>query len=271
MKDYKEMARCVLEARDEHLRRKKRRQAVLRRGTPAVLSLCCVIAVLSVQRDVKIPPAIPETAQISENVSSTQTAEASTASSTIHSSETSVITASSASETKVVTETNVTETIAENITAETSMAEQTEEYTQTNVNTSTPVIETTASVEITCEQTTTTSDNYTMSPPDEVTPIGTPPVPWNERTLSQQFNIAEFGSPLKFYQNADKTVSKDEIGEFLDSAYMSGYDDVSDTYYHCICEAYTIRDLGEKEMIAIKFENNSNYYVYSYSVPDESE
>lgn len=48
---------------------------------------------------------------------------------------------------------------------------------------------------------------------------------------------------------------------------MSGYDVSTDTYYHCYAGAYLINEYTGREIIAIQFEDNNEYFVY-YSAND---
>ncbi len=274
-KGYKEMTRCVLEARDEYLRKKKKRQLYFKRSVPAVLSFCFITVLLSFNHGKVSMPRIPDETQISDistitaEVTETETTQPTTAASTskvktaitttikntiFHEketkiSETTVYTATQETENQVIVsqEPEQTELQSENniTTVQTSVQQETKATTTEQPVDASPV---------------TTSDNVSDASPNNETPL-----PWDERNLGQKYFFAEFGSVTESYSTANKTVSDTDIGDYIADAYMSGYDDETQTYYHCYAKAYLIKDKTEKEMIAIQFEESNEYYVYSYN------
>ena len=136
------------------------------------------------------------------------------------------------------------------------------EYTSTEVHTSVQkAAETTSSKVPDGDTTETTTDSESAALPDNPDP----PIPWAERELSRKYILAEFGTPTNYYVPANKTVSAEDTGEFLSDIYMSGYDDETDTNHHCIAKAYYINGYSENEMIAIRFEESDEYYVYDHT------
>lgn len=86
---------------------------------------------------------------------------------------------------------------------------------------------------------------------------------WNDMTINQQYFMAEFGEPLTFYSTLEKEISAGEVGEYICKAYMSGYDWYELIYYHCEAEAYRIKGDNEGKTIAVKFSGDDKYYIYS--------
>ncbi len=203
MKNYEEMAKCVLEARDGHIRKKKLRRDKIKKYAPVVSALCLAALLgLGVLHYISGLPHIPYQTNIAEKTE--PTAEA------IHSG---VIKPQTLSPIE-------------------SWGNQ-------------PI-----------------SEIPSSSVSDEDPYNGSEPLHWNEMTINQQFNMAEFGQPPAFYQTAEKEVAADQIGDFICMAYMSGYDFYSDTYYHCDAEAYEVKN-DESIMIAIKFSSYDQFYQYN--------
>jgi len=304
-KGYKEMTRCVLEARDEYLRKKKKRQLYFKRSVPAVLSFCFIAVLLSFNHGKVSMPRIPDETQISDistitsEVTETETTQPTTATSTskVKTAITTTIktTITHEKETKIpettINTSTITAEVAEPETIQpitaastskvktaittTILHEKETKISETTVNTATQDTEnniTTVQTTIQPDTKETTTEELDGAPPvttsDKVTD-GTPnnetPLPWDERNLGQKYFFAEFGSVTESYSTANKTVSDIDIGDYIADAYMSGYDDETQTYYHCYAKAYLIKDKTEKEMIAIHFEEGNEYYVYSYN------
>ena len=271
-KGYKEMTRCVLEARDEYLRKKKKRHLYFKRSVPAVLSFYFIAVLLSFDHSKVSMPRIPDETQISDissitaDVTVTETTQPTTAASTskVKTAITTTIKATIPNE----KETKIPETTVNAVTQGTEyQVIVTEKQKQTEIEVTT--VQTSVQQEtksITTEEPVgtplvTTSD----TPSDASQNNNKKPLPWDERNLGQKYFFAEFGSVTESYSTANKTVSDADIGDYIADAYMSGYDDETQTYYHCYAKAYLIKDKTEKEMIAIQFEESNEYYVYSYN------
>lgn len=99
--------------------------------------------------------------------------------------------------------------------------------------------------------------------PDEETPTNPETsLSWEEMTINQQYNMAEFGEPVQWYVNADQTIPAEKTGELLGFAYMDGYDSDSDTYYHCNTTVYAVQGFSEWEVIAVRFEEYPDFFIY---------
>lgn len=217
MKNYEEMAKCVLEARDEHISKKKIRRAKIKKYAPAAFGLCFALLLgLGVLRHVSDLPLIPYQPD-------------------------------NGGEPAPAGETEITGPIAA-----APVTNQPEIIFPTEAWSKPPVI----------------SEIPSSSVSDEEPYNGSKPLHWNEMTINQQYNMAEFGQPLVYYHTADKEVAADEVGDFICIAYMSGYDFYSDTYYHCDAEAYEVKS-DESAMIAIRFSSYDQFYQYNLTVQNQ--
>lgn len=93
---------------------------------------------------------------------------------------------------------------------------------------------------------------------------------WEDMTINQRYNMAEFGEPVQWYVNADQTIPAEKTGELLGSAYMDGYDSDSDTYYHCNTAVYAVQGFSEWEVIAVRFEEYPDFFIYLSISLDEN-
>lgn len=94
---------------------------------------------------------------------------------------------------------------------------------------------------------------------------------WDEMTINQQYFLAEYGDPIITYSTLEKEVSASEIGEYICSAHMTGYDWYELNYHYCNADAYKIKGDDNMTSIAIKFSDDDNYYLYSISAPNDAE
>ena len=93
------------------------------------------------------------------------------------------------------------------------------------------------------------------------TPTDTAVIPkWNEMSISQQFNEVEYNNSK--YSSRITKISNNNILENIGNATLTGYDTYTETTYNKKAELYSIKDIEEKCAIAIKFEGDTDYYVY---------
>lgn len=83
---------------------------------------------------------------------------------------------------------------------------------------------------------------------------------WDEMTISQQFNEVEYNSSK--YSSRMTKLSNNNILKNIGNTTLTGYDTYSKTTYNKKAELYSIKDIEEKCAIAVKFEGDSDYYVY---------
>lgn len=263
-KGYKEMTRCVLEARDEHLKKKRRQQAVIRRCVPVMSTFCIALILgLGYWKYINKMPKIPDIETISPINEATTEAALTTEK------ETSTVNNTESNATQQVTEPKTTQTATINVPSAVS--------TQNNV---------TVNVNIITEKPSEPPKNTTADKPKSDTPTEQPTIldgdqsgcpdnhvylHWNEMTINQQYFMAEFGVPTLSYSTAEKEVPANEVGEYISKAYMSGYDWYELIYYHCETEAYKIKGDDEIKSIAIKFANDEKYYLYTLNEPNNAD
>lgn len=297
MKNYEEMARQVLEARDEYIRKKRKKQAMIRRYASVVSNFCFAVLIgFGVWHHMCELPRIPTQIDTIED----------TAGNTEPTTEPIITDISAESQTDPNTTSE--QAIQGETTAESTKSSETEHFFGTKKQTEseqrtedqqteqmtddTPIIITDPVItvpvmtepivtkpvmtepEITESQTElsadvpATTESTVSSVPDSEPPAEDPninpnPLHWDEMTIDQQYNMAEFGEPISYYMTAEKEVYSDEIDEFICMAYMSGYDFYSDTYYHCEARVYQMKNHSNLEVIAIQFEGDDTYYLYT--------
>ncbi|MFR5684631.1 MAG: hypothetical protein ACLUD1_11455 [Clostridia bacterium] len=90
---------------------------------------------------------------------------------------------------------------------------------------------------------------------------------WDEMSISQKFMEVTYNQNQ--YSSRITKISNDNIERNIGTAILTGYDTYTDTYHRKKGELYTIKNIAEKCAIAVKFEENSDYYVYvnSYYKP----
>ena len=93
------------------------------------------------------------------------------------------------------------------------------------------------------------------------TPTDTAVIPkWNEMSISQQFNEVEYNNSK--YSSRITKISNNNILKNIGNETLTGYDTYTETTYNKKAELYSIKDIEEKCAIAIKFEGDTDYYVY---------
>lgn len=93
------------------------------------------------------------------------------------------------------------------------------------------------------------------------TPTDTAVIPkWNEMSISQQFNEVEYNNSK--YSSRITKISNNNILKNIGNATLTGYDTYTETTYNKKAKLYSIKDIEEKCAIAIKFEGDTDYYVY---------
>lgn len=83
---------------------------------------------------------------------------------------------------------------------------------------------------------------------------------WNEMSISQQFYEVEYNGNK--YSSRITKISNNNILKNVGEATLTGYDTYTKITYNKKAELYSIKDIAEKCAIAIKFEGDTDYYVY---------
>lgn len=301
MKSYDEMTKCVLNARDEYVQKKKRQNEIIRKTASITSSFCFVvllgIGMFNLDKMPKSEQFINYREDTDTNTcENTKESDTSTTTNSENKSE-------NVSENPVTSQ-NITSTANDIVIgSEHTDAEKTEDntvaITQPDTTVSgtltekptTPIVTdigeaVTATSKVstalpTTEQITTTKIEYTTDAPAEQTTTQNKPLDedvdnntylhWDEMTINQQYFLAEFGEPLVFYSTLEKEISASEVGEYICQAYMSGYDWYESVYYHCEAEVYKIKGDNAGNTIAIKFSNDDKYYLYYTDASNDKE
>ena len=262
-KEYQEMTRCVLAARDAHLEKKRRQQRIILRCIP-VMSCLCITVMLGFGfwmhfRNIPEIGSVPTVADITtvSEQAAVRNAEQTTARTE----------AGKASATAYTTAEPMPDNPQEQISAsgitETAYSDATSEQTDITPEPAKPAETepgTGQNSDARSGQTPVTTDDRSGCADNHVY------LQWNEMTVDQQYFMAEIGEPPVSYHTAERKVSADEVGAYIGQAYMSGYDWYEMIYYHCETKAYQIKGDDAGRTIAIQFPDDETYYLYSQDV-----
>lgn len=293
MKNYEEMARNVLAARDEHDRTVQIRQAKIKRYAPIVSSFCfAVLLGFGVWHHMSDLPRIPtQTDTIEDTTENTDSITESNTTGMATERQTKQTTIGEQPTRDESTEAPTMDSETEHISETKVQTEQLTKKQQTEPITDTPSVIITDPVatdpvvtepEIIDPPTESSTDapttneaptEQTSVPDDELSgcPDNHPYLHWDEMTINQQYFMAEFGDPTLSYSTAEKEVPANEVGEYLSKAYMSGYDWYELIYYHCEAEAYKIKGDDESTTIAIRFADDDKFYLYTLNQPNHDD
>ena len=273
MKNYEEMAKYVLEVRDEHERKKQKRKIIVRRCAPLAVSLCVfLIASLGVWRNMPAPnkfntDIIPSTTQAATSDSSA----AKTASSASTAVTTEPAHTSSAGSTVTTPSVSSENTTLSTAASQTGVPKTTKSYTHTQTTASSEATHTSVT-QTTSQQSTATSSQQTAPPatmpltePTTVTTTQPPAAgtdPSYAESIETLYNTAYIEELDTKYFYGCITVKEFEIESLISYAEMSGYDSDADKVVTCVAEAYRLNGTDEKKAIAIKFSGNDYYFLY---------
>lgn len=200
MKNYEEMTKYVLEARDKYIKKKKRQQALMKKYTSAVLCFCFAILIgFRIWNYVNSPSTIPIKTVTTETITAEQTeittyTEKSDIIITTTETQIDPIRTEQKEESQV---TAVTPNPSESITSA-ALVISVESYTEP------PAESPVESITVSDTESPATTYYNTDKPIDEITSISQSTLNWYEMSVSQQYSMAEFGSPVAFYKTAEK-------------------------------------------------------------------
>ena len=266
----------MLEARDEHLKKKRRQRIMIMRCVPALSTFCIAIILglgywkhiskMSEAPEIDtispIAEATTDTVPTSEEASAVNKTEYNTTQQTTEQISTQSVT-TNISSTVISQENTASKTETEKTVTHLEISELS---TETHTEPPKPTEAITETVSDTPTEQPTTLDGDQSECTDNHIYLH-----WDEMTINQQYFFAEFGEPTLSYSTAEKEVSANEVGEYISQAYMSGYDWYELIYYHCETEAYRIKGDDEAKTIAIKFEDDENYYLYTLNEPNNDD
>lgn len=282
MKSYDEMTKCVLNARDEYVQKKKRQNEIIRKTASITSSFCFVVLLGIGMFNLDKMPKSEQFINYKENTDTSTTTNSENKSENVYENPATSQNITSTANDIVIgsehtdaekTEDNTVAITQPDTTVSVTLTEKPTTPIVTDIVEAVTAISKVSTALPTTEQITTAKIEYTANAPAEQTPTQSKPLDedvdnhtylkWDEMTINQQYFIAEFGEPLITYSTLEKKASVNEIGEFICQAYMSGYDWYELIYYHCEAEAYKIKGDDAGNTIAIKFSDDDKYYLYS--------
>lgn len=83
---------------------------------------------------------------------------------------------------------------------------------------------------------------------------------WDEMSISQQFYEVEYNNSR--YSSRITKISSESILGNVGTSILTGYDTYTNITYNKKGELYSIKNISDKCAIAVKFENEEDYYVY---------
>lgn len=84
--------------------------------------------------------------------------------------------------------------------------------------------------------------------------------PWEEQIVCQQFNSFDYNNST--YSSRDTKILDNMIENELYSTILTGYDSINDIFYKKSATIYSIENYSQNCVVAIKFEEDTDYYVY---------
>ena len=296
MKTYEEMARCALEARDEHEKKRKRKIYIAKRAVPAFAGVFAAFIIgLGIRNNFKKPDTFPTPDNVVEIMTTT-----STDSALPHTSGTTVTTlaANSAAANTAATITSAAKTETTSVTSATGSVQTQSAATQetaptTAVQTTASTLPKTTTVTTTAEPavsfTTTTDDrpsgtDYGGIPSgasgnpssgdmnvggkggDDPVCGGSAPSscssdPWYDLPVYQAYADAFIDGYAKIYHSGYK-ISSDIIGGDIAAARMKSSYPVEGTVRTFYAYAYYINGFSSENAVAIRFDGQREYYLY---------
>ena len=281
MKTYDEMAKYVLEVRDEHEKKRKRRIYIAKRAVPALAGvLGAFIIGFGLWNNYKRPDTLPTPSTV---VECETTMTASTAQTTPKAVTTALTTSAVTSKIDANTTTSTTaasSSTAVYVTTKAATTDAKPETTATQI-TSKPAAETisstipriTSTTTVTQTVTTTTTDPEmtggppakSTQPPGGETPPGSAHNPWYDMPVHKQYYNAfleGYVADLTPAYRSGYPISSELIGKHINSADMKSQYYVDGEVKRCKAEAYYINGFSDDDIVAIKFDGHDEYYLY---------
>lgn len=301
MKTYEEMAKYVLEVRDEHDKKRKHWIAAAKRVIPAAAGVCCAFIIgFGIFKGYNRPDTLPVHDNIIE--SETTSAQLTTLPQTTKKSEIILTTAATSAE-KSTSKTTVSEskvtTVKTEVTSETSSkqtssaAASAERITAvTSVTASTTAPTTTYTTVTTLETTTTAIGGGGGLSGDSQHDFpggmgggsaggegnggyagggyagggtggsdGTEEERWSQLTINHRYYYAFIDGYEDVYVNG-YMIPSDIVGSWIGEAEMESQTFIDGYIKKCSAEVYSINGYSDKEVVAIKFKGHDEYYLY---------
>ena len=84
---------------------------------------------------------------------------------------------------------------------------------------------------------------------------------WEEMSLGEQFYEVQYNNEK--YVSKKTKISIDKIEKNIGTSIFTGHDSYTNSDYNKIGNLYKIKNLSQKCVIAVQFENDNDYYVYA--------
>lgn len=84
---------------------------------------------------------------------------------------------------------------------------------------------------------------------------------WEEMSITEKFNSVEYNNGVYFSKKTK--IVNDRIEKNIGTSTFTGYDSYTNSNYNKIGNLYKIKNLSQKCVIAVQFENDNDYYVYA--------
>lgn len=285
MKTYEEMARCALEARDEHEKKRKRKIYIAQRAVSAVAGVFAAFFIgFGIWNNYKKP----DTYYISDNTAeNTTTSSASAALPSSEEATMTTLTTIAATADKTTTQTGAQTTVSSS-----AASVQTQQTASTNKVTETAAAKhtTTSTVPRTSAATTATANNTTVTTTVDDVPGSVPytggsggvshgegggdmsvgggsgPSPegsdlWYSLPDYLAYEDASIDGYTEIYHFGYQ-ISSDNIGSNIGTAVMKSSYPVDGVIKTCNAYAYHINGFSDENIIAIRFDGKSEYYLY---------
>ncbi|MCR4638783.1 hypothetical protein [Ruminococcus sp.] len=285
MKTYDEMTKYVLEVRDEHEKKRKRRIYIAKRAVPAAAGILGAFVIgLGVWRNYKRPDTFPTPGTVVESQTETTAVTAQTTQKAVTTKVTTSAVISSAEANTTATTTAAAPAAETALTAkavttakklETAPPQTTSDNAAETTASATGRVTTTTVIQTATR--TTTEPEITGNPPAKSSdPPGgyTPPGggtqpsthdPWYDMTIYRQYYNAfldGYVAVLKPIYRGGYPISSELIGKHISSADMKSQYYVDGEVKSCKAEAYFINGFSDDDIVAIKFDGHDEYYLY---------
>ncbi len=83
---------------------------------------------------------------------------------------------------------------------------------------------------------------------------------WNEKDINEQFIELEYNNSI--YLSSDMKINADDIKKKIDTTNIIGHESFESIHKEQIT-LYSIKDISVNCAVAVKFENDENYYMYA--------
>lgn len=84
---------------------------------------------------------------------------------------------------------------------------------------------------------------------------------WNEKNINEQFTDLIYNN--KIYASTNKLIDQDDLNKQLDITSII-CSETPEKMHEQLVTIFSIKNISKNHAIAVKFEGNDNYYMYSF-------